>query len=66
MVHIFDFMKTKKKVKRGRKPVPLEDKKIHLPLYVPQATIDILGREKAIAAGYKGINQEMAELNPTN
>lgn len=61
MVIIFGFMKKKQKVKRGRKPV--DDKKIHLPLYVTQSTIELLGREKAIAAGYKGINQEIAELN---
>lgn len=64
MIHIFEFMKKKTKIKRGRRPV--EDKKIHLPLYVTQSTIELLGREKTIAAGYKGINQEIAELNPTN
>lgn len=64
MVIIFESMKKKQKIKRGRRPV--EDKKIHLPLYVPQSTIEVLGREKAIAAGYRGINQEMAELNTTN
>lgn len=64
MVIIFDFMKKKQKVKRGRRPI--EDKKVHLPLYVPQSTIELLGREKAIEAGYKGIRKEMAELNTTN
>ena len=60
MQYIFVLMK-KKKAKRGRKP--LEDKKVHLPLYVPKSTITLLGRENAIAAGYKGISQEVAELN---
>jgi hypothetical protein len=60
-VIIFGFMKKKQKIKRGRKPV--DDKKVHLPLYVPKSTIDLLGREKAIEAGYKGIKQQIAELN---
>lgn len=56
-------MKPKKKIKRGRKPV--EDKKVHIPLYVPESKIELLaGRENVIAAAYNGIDQKITEINP--
>ncbi len=54
----------KKKAKRGRKPV--EDKKIHIPLYVPESKVELLlGRENVIAAAYNGIEQEIKQIAPT-
>ncbi len=48
----------------GRKPV--DDKKIHVALYVTQSQIDACGgREFAIEAAYKGIEQEIKQIAPT-
>ena len=53
-------MKKKLKVKRGRKPV--EDKKVHVPLYVPKSQIETLaGIDNVRAAAYTGIEQKIDE-----
>lgn len=67
MIHIFGFMKNKTKVKRGRKPV--NDKKEHVPLYVPKSEIETLdGIDNVRAAAYTGIKLKVdeAKSNLTN
>lgn len=56
-------MKKKQKVKRGRKPI--EDKKVHVPLYVPKSQIEVLdGIDNVRAAAYSGIEQKIDQQTP--
>lgn len=62
MVINFGFMKKKQKAKRGRKPV--DDKKEHVPLYVPKSEIEALnGIDGVRSAAYTGIKLKIDETN---
>lgn len=58
-------MKKKQKVKRGRKPI--EDKKIHVPLYVPKSQVETLGGiDEVRNVAYPAIEQKAEETKTDN